>query len=108
MKITKQPTSNPPTEECKSCFGKGYYYYDDDDYRDPDNENGVRPCLDSECVHRKEWIETRKREQAEAEVRYREWLKARNLKENKMKITKEYLTQIIKEEIEKNAKVKSQ
>lgn len=100
MKNTKQSIGRPPTEECKSCFGDGYYYNDDDDWRDPDGGVSVRRCPDDECVHGKEWEETKNREEQEAEERYRVWLKGQNVKENKMNITKEYLAKVIKEELE--------
>ena len=103
MKNTKQSIGRPPTEECKSCFGKGYYYNDDDDWRDPDGGVSVRRCPDDECVHGKEWEETKNREEQEAEER---WVRSggrlpgQNVKENKMNITKEYLAKVIKEELE--------
>jgi hypothetical protein len=103
MKNTKQSIGRPPTEECKSCFGKGYYYNDDDDWRDPDGGVSVRRCPDDECVHGKEWEETKNREEQEAEerwVRNGGRLPGQNVKENKMNITKEYLAKVIKEELE--------
>ena len=104
MKNTKQSIGRPPTEECKSCFGKGYYYNDDDDWRDPDGGVSVRRCPDDECVHGKEWEETKNREEQEAEerwVRNGGRLPGQNVKENKMNITKEYLIGVIKEEMAK-------
>jgi len=103
MKNTKQSIGRPPTEECKSCFGKGYYYNDDDDWRDPDGGVSVRRCPDDECVYGKEWEETKNREEQEAEerwVRNGGRLPGQNVKENKMNITKEYLAKVIKEELE--------